>query len=129
MSFLGNLLLICCYPPAFPTELLCHLAHRYLSHVVAATEDGSVVSYAGHLSVTVLSTQQQRFRRCLWPQRIRVSCVAFAAGDIVLVAGYEDGSARCFDWQTGLCVCLRPAAKAKRRQSSSELTAVVAPIW
>lgn len=59
----------------------------------------------------------------------RVSCVTFAVGDSLLVAGYEDGSARAFDWRTGVCVSTRQASKAKRRQTSSELTAVLALHW
>jgi hypothetical protein len=59
----------------------------------------------------------------------RVSCVTFSAGDTLLVAGYEDGSARCFDWRSRECLCIRAASKAKRKQTSSELTAVVAPSW
>jgi hypothetical protein len=69
-----------------------------------------------------------------WPAGLlvhmcRVSCVAFAAGDTQLVAGYDDGSARCFNWVTGECVSVRHPAKSKRKQSNTELTAVVAPGW
>jgi hypothetical protein len=59
----------------------------------------------------------------------RVSCVSFAADDSFLIAGYEDGSARCFNWQTGECVCIRAAQKSKHKQTSSELSAVVTPSW